>query len=129
MGGYGALKLAFARPELFGAVATVHPLLEPAFRETDVGPRNRLHHSSGGPPQLVGANRDPAVVEANNPANRARDNFARIRDSGLAIYIEAGDNDFINAHDGVEFLHRVLSHLRESRRAGGSRPCPAPARR
>ena len=29
----------------------------------------------------------------------------------MAIYIEAGDDDFINVHDGAEFLHRVLWDL------------------
>jgi hypothetical protein len=32
----------------------------------------------------------------------------KIRDSGLAIYLEASERDFLNAHDGAEFLHRVL---------------------
>jgi S-formylglutathione hydrolase len=110
-GGYGALKLAFARPDLFTAVAAMQPMLEPGFRESEAGPRNRLHHSAGGPPQLIGPRRDPGLWESNNPANRARDNAQRLSDSGLAIYLEAGDRDFLNAHDGAEFLHRVLWDL------------------
>ena len=78
---------------------------------SDVGPRNRLHHSAGGPPQLIGPSRDPSLWEANNPANRARANADQIRDSGLAIYLEAADRDFLNAHDGAEFLHNVLWDL------------------
>ena len=39
-GGYGALKLAFTHPHLFAAVAAMQPMLEPALRESDVGPRN-----------------------------------------------------------------------------------------
>jgi len=111
IGGYGALKTAFARPDQFGIVAAMQPMLEPGLRESDVGPRNRLHHMAGGPPQLVGPNRDAALFESNNPANRARSNAALIRDSGLAIYIDAGDEDFLNAHDGAEFLHRTLWEL------------------
>jgi S-formylglutathione hydrolase len=111
MGGYGALKTAFAHPDTFGTVAAMQPMLEPGLRDADIGARNRLHHASGGPPALVGPGRDPLVFEANNPANRARANARRIRDGGLAIYIEAGDEDFINAHDGAEFLHRVLWDL------------------
>ena len=107
-GGYGALKLAFARPELFSAVAAMQPMLEPGLCEADVGARNRLHHSAGGPPQLIGSARDAAIWAANNPANRARENAQQIRESGLAIYLETGDCDFLNAHDGAEFLHRVL---------------------
>jgi S-formylglutathione hydrolase len=110
-GGYGALKLAFARPRLFAGVAAMQPMLEPRLHESDVGPRNRLHHSSGGPPQLIGPGRDPLLWESNNPANLARANAQQIRDAGLAIYIDAADRDFLNAHDGAEFLHRVLWDL------------------
>jgi S-formylglutathione hydrolase len=110
-GGYGALKAAFAHPHLFRAVAAMQPMLEPALRESDVGPRNRLHHAGGGPADLIGENRDGAIWEANNPANLARKNATAIRDSGLATYIETGDHDFLNAHDGAEFLHRTLWDL------------------
>jgi S-formylglutathione hydrolase len=110
-GGYGALKLAFARPELFASVAAMQPMLEPGLRESDVGARNRLHHAAGGPPKLIGPERDAALWEANNPANRAVANAQAIRDSGIAIYLEAADRDFLNAHDGAEFLHRTLWDL------------------
>src|SRR5450759_5783608 len=110
-GGYGALKLAFMRPHLFEAVAAVQPMLEPGVRESDVGQRNRLHHSAGGPPQLVGPARDASLWASHNPAHRDRANAQKLRDSGLAIYLEAGDRDFLNAHDGTEFLHRVLWDL------------------
>lgn len=110
-GGYGGLKLAFARPHLFAAVAAMQPMLDPGLRDSDVGARNRLHHAAGGPPRLIGPARDPVLWESNNPANRARANALEIRDSGLAIYLEAADNDFLNAHDGAEFLHRVLWDL------------------
>jgi S-formylglutathione hydrolase len=111
VGGYGALKTAFARPDQFGIVAAMQPMLEPGFHDSEVGARNRLHHVAGGPPQLVGPTRDAALFEANNPVNRARSNAAPIRESGLAIYIDAGDEDFLNAHDGAELLHRVLWDL------------------
>lgn len=110
MGGYGALKIAFSRPERFGAVVAIQPLLEPGLHDSDIGARNRLHHKVGGPRELLAANRD-AVFEANNPANRARANADGIRKSGLAIYFEAGGEDFLNAHDGAEFLHRILWDL------------------
>ena len=110
-GGYGALKVAFTHPDLFAAVAALQPMLEPGLRESDVGARNRLHHSAGGPPQLIGPTRDASLWESNNPANRARANAQKLRDSGLAIYLEAGDKDCLNAHDGTEFLHRVLWDL------------------
>jgi S-formylglutathione hydrolase len=111
VGGYGALKCAFSRPDQFGIVAAMQPMLEPGLRESDGGARNRLHHVAGGPKELVGPTRNAALFESNNPANRVRANADRIRDSGLAIYMDAGDEDFLNAHDGAEFLHRVLWDL------------------
>ena len=92
-------------------MAAIQPLLEPALHEYEVGARNRLHHGAGGPRQLIGEGRDAAVVDSNNPANRARQHAAAIRANDLAIYFDVGDNDFINAHDGAEFLHRVLWDL------------------
>jgi len=111
MGGYGALKTAFAHPEAFAAVAAMNPMIEPGYRDADIGKRNRLHHGAGGPEHFVGPQRDPELFAANQPVNRARANAGRIRASGLAIYLEVGDNDFVNAHDGTEFLHRVLWDL------------------
>jgi|SRR5579875_2260756 len=107
-GGYGALKIAFATPGAFDAVAVMQPMLEPGLRECDVQPRNRLHHAAGGPPQLVGPQRDATLWESNNPAIRAREHCQEIKARDLAIYIDAADNDFLNAHDGAEFLHRML---------------------
>jgi S-formylglutathione hydrolase len=107
-GGYGALKIAFANAGVFDAVAAMQPMLEPAVHASDVRPRNRLHHTAGGPAQLVGQDPDPVLWESNNPANRALRHSRQIQDAGLRIYLEAADNDFLNAHDGAEFLHRLL---------------------
>jgi S-formylglutathione hydrolase len=111
MGGYGALKMAFAHPEEFKLVAAMNPMIEPGYRDSEVGARNRLHHGAGGPERLIGPGRDAELVASNHPANRARANAVRIRESGLAIFLEVGDQDFVNAHDGTEFLHRVLWEL------------------
>ena len=111
MGGYGALKTAFANPEKFAAVAVMNPMLEPGLRDAEIPGRNRLHHTSGGPGRLIGPGRDAELFAANNPANRAQLHASRIRESGLPIYLEVGDNDFVHAHDGTEFLHRVLWSL------------------
>jgi hypothetical protein len=90
------------------AESTVPPMIiatpTPGF---DYYTRNRLHHSAG----LIGPTRDASLWESNIPANRARRNAQHLRDFGLAINLEAGDRDFLNAHDGTEFLHRVLWDL------------------
>jgi S-formylglutathione hydrolase len=51
---------------------------------------------------------DRAYWAANNPATIARDNAGAIRDSGLHVLIEAGDEDVFLLHEGTDFLHRVL---------------------
>jgi hypothetical protein len=69
---YGVLKLAFARPRLFAAIAAMQPMLEPGLVESGVGPRNRLPHAAGGPPRLIGPTRDPAlgVEQSRQPSAR-----------------------------------------------------------
>ena len=54
---------------------------------------------------------DVNLFESNSPAARLLNNADDIRSSGLAIYLECGDNDALNLHDGTEFLHRVLWDL------------------
>ena len=118
MGGHGSLRIAFRNPDKFAAVAALEPAVDPALRLEDVGERNHFFYplvlESGGDAsadRLVGSNRDGAIFKANNPANLAIANADAIRASGLAIFIEAADQDVFNLHDGAEFLHRVLWDL------------------
>src|SRR5260221_8037305 len=118
MGGHGSLRIAFRNPDKFAAVAALEPAVDPALQLDHVGERNHFFYplvlKSGGDAsadRLVGSNRDAALFKANNPANVAIANADAIRASGLAIYIEAGDEDVFNLHDGAEFLHRVLWDL------------------
>src|SRR5580704_16850922 len=118
MGGHGSLRIAFRNPDRFAAVAALEPALDPALQVDDVTARNRFFYrpvlGAGGDfsaERLVGSDRDTALFRANNPANVAIANADAIRASGLAIYIEAGDEDVFNLHDGAEFLHRVLWDL------------------
>ena len=118
MGGHGSLRIAYKYPDRFAAVAALEPALDPALRLDDVTERNHFFYppvlESGGDASadaLVGSARDAALFMANNPANVAIANADAIRKSGLAIYLEAGDEDVFNLHDGAEFLHRVLWDL------------------
>jgi S-formylglutathione hydrolase len=97
MGGYGALKSAFRTPERFLAVGAMEPSIEPTLTTLPNFTRNSW---SRGPAE--------SLAPSDKPARIAHDNAAAIRDSGLEIYLEVGDEDFINLHDGAEFLHRVL---------------------
>lgn len=111
MGGYGALKMALARPARFRAVAAVAPMVEPAFVAADVRPRNRFHYPPEVPAALLGRARDAALYAADHPAGRAVRNAEALRRCGPALYLDAGACDALNAHDGAEFLHRVLWQL------------------
>jgi S-formylglutathione hydrolase len=111
MGGYGALKIALTRSAAFGAVAALTPMLEPAFEAADVHPRNRFHYPAAVPDALLGSDRDPALYRHDHPAGRARQHADALRRSELGIYIDAAGADALHAHDGAEFLHRVLWDL------------------
>jgi S-formylglutathione hydrolase len=111
MGGYGALKMAFAEPERFASVAAVAPMLEPVDSAGAVPLRNRFHYPPQVPPALLGAARDPDLFRADHPITRARRAADAIRASGLAIWIDAGSRDALNAQDGAEALHRALWDL------------------
>jgi S-formylglutathione hydrolase len=51
------------------------------------------------------------LYEADHPGNRARKCADEIRANDLAIWLDAGSCDALNAHDGAEFLHRTLWDL------------------
>jgi S-formylglutathione hydrolase len=108
MGGYGALKFAFARPELFDAVAAISPMLEPSVDGAAVRPRNRHHYPPEVPRALLGPARDLALYRSDHPVARAHANATALHGSPLAIYVDAAGQDALHAHDGAEFLHRAL---------------------
>jgi len=111
MGGYGALKIALSRPSSFSAVAAVSPMIEPASEAARVPLRNRYHYPPDVPQALLGPGRDPALFSSDHPATRARQNAEALRASSVAIYLDAAGADALNAHDGAEYLHRVLWSL------------------
>ena len=106
-GGYGSLKIGLKNPERFRAIAPMEPAIEPTLTWIEGIKRNSWYRgeSLGA---VWGSPFDPNKWLADNPANVARDKAAAIRESGIEIYLEVGDQDFINLHDGAEFLHRVL---------------------
>lgn len=111
MGGYGALKIAIARPASFRAVAAIAPMLEPSLEADATPSRNRFHYPPDCPQALVGPTRDAELYRSNHPAARARRHAEAIAAEDLAIYIDAGSRDAVNAHDGAELLHRTLWDL------------------
>jgi enterochelin esterase-like enzyme len=106
MGGYGALRAAFAHPELFGSVSAQSPALiteTPRQMDADLrnaGPLARL---------LGGVFGDPINVphwQVNNPFDLARQNRVQIK--GEAIYINCGAEDEYGFAEGASKLHREL---------------------
>lgn len=108
MGGLGSLKLAFRHPERYAAVAAMEPAVEPGFDVATLTPRNLFYRNLDKDREIYGDPIDGAHWAANNPASLVVEQAAAIRDSGIKIYIEVGDEDELNLHDGAEFLHRVL---------------------
>lgn len=107
MGGYGALRFAFAYPELFGSVTAQSPaLITESPRELDAdlrdaGPLARLLGSVFGNPI------NTAHWNQNNPFDLARKNRAQI--SSQAIYINCGQQDEYGFEQGAEAMHKQLA--------------------
>ena len=106
MGGYGALRFAFAYPERFGSVSAQSPaLITESPRELDgdlrnAGPLARLLGSVFGDPINV------AHWNANNPFQLAHKNATQLR--SLAIYFNCGQQDEYGFEVGAEALHKQL---------------------
>jgi S-formylglutathione hydrolase FrmB len=106
MGGYGALRMAFAHPELFSAVsAQSAALITQSPHSLDVAFRSGtpLSYMLG---PVFGDPIDVAHWNANNPFELARENRERI--SALAIYFNCGRDDNYGFNVGAEALHREL---------------------
>ncbi|MGE0622090.1 MAG: alpha/beta hydrolase [Pseudomonadales bacterium] len=108
MGGMGSLRIAFRYPARFGAVAALEPGIEPITRFEAMQPKHRFWRSDQLLQQAYGNPIDTAFWRDNNPASMVEDNPSKIRDSGLQIYLEAGDEDQFWLYEGAEFLHQVL---------------------
>jgi S-formylglutathione hydrolase len=111
MGGYGTLNIGLKRPDRFAAIASLEPAVEPGLTRGAASPRNNFYRFADVDARLWGDPIDDARWAADNPANIAIENMSAIRDSGLEIYLDAGDQDALNLHDGTEFLHRTLWDL------------------
>lgn len=103
MGGYGALKMAFAEPGRYLAVATLSPAILPGETLSDVPPRNA--------PGVIGELRDTMAAsgyENEHVVARLRRNADAVRQSGLWLRLECAGRDSFLLHEGAEYLHRVL---------------------
>src|ERR1019366_3292074 len=99
MGGYGALRFAFAHPELFSSVSAQSAALiaEPP-QQAESGPLGTVF---GNPIDVHHWNE-------NSPFVLAKRNRAQIQASGLSIYFNCGSKDDFGFNQGAAELHRQL---------------------
>lgn len=108
MGGMGALRIAFGHPETFRAVAACEPAVEPAMTWDEVRPGNLFYRPIETMERIFGSPIDADFWNEHNVAAVAEARARALRDSGLEIYIEVGDEDCLRLDEGVEYLHRLL---------------------
>lgn len=106
MGGYGALRIAFAHPELFSSVSAQSPALmteSPQEMNADLRDAGQPARLLGG---VFGNPIDVPHWKANNPFDLARRNRVQIR--GQVIYINCGAQDEYGFAEGASKLHKQL---------------------
>ena len=108
MGGYGSLKIGFKYPDRFKAIAPMEPAIEPSITRTEGNKRNTWYRMEPMESLVWGSPINEEAWLDDNPATIVSKNAEKIRASNLDIYLEVGDKDYINLHDGAEFLHRIL---------------------
>jgi len=103
MGGYGALRFAFAHPELFGSVSAESAALFVWQGAEGARLQKQLGQVLGG---VFGNPVNRVHWKENDPIALARKNQARIR--GMLIYLNCGRNDDYGFETGAEALHKEL---------------------
>jgi S-formylglutathione hydrolase FrmB len=102
MGGYAALRIAFAHPELFGAVATHSAMLLERAPSTQEG-AGRWHMAAF--QAVFGSPIDPVLWAANDPLVSARRVAAK---EAPALYFDCGSEDRYGLAAGHRELDRIL---------------------
>lgn len=102
MGGYGALNIAFSRPEVFIAVATHSAMLLTEIPTIEAGARGGQMRAFTG---VFGEPVDPAVWKADDPLELAKTVDAK---NAPALYFDCGGQDRYGLFKGNEALHTIL---------------------
>ncbi len=105
MGGYCALKMALRNPSNCVAVAALSPAIFPAETYEEVPTRNL-------PSVLNDLNlamgTDIATYANNSVYGILRSNLVSLSKVSPQIFIDCGDKDEFNLHDGAVYLHEAL---------------------
>jgi S-formylglutathione hydrolase FrmB len=104
MGGYGALKLAMQRPDLFNAVSAHSAMLIDDFEAVSVNPRAEQLFTVLFD-RIFGISETMEVWDTNNPLRMAAE-LDMLDD--LAIYFDCGTEDEYGFYAGAERLHEIL---------------------
>jgi S-formylglutathione hydrolase FrmB len=107
MGGYGALRFAFANPQLFSSVSAHSAAL--AAQPPRGGPETSASPLAGMLGALFGNPIDVAVWNENSPFVLAKKNAAAL--SRLKIYFDCGSEDSYGFDRGATALHEELDAL------------------
>jgi S-formylglutathione hydrolase len=106
MGGMGSLRMAVKYPEVFQAVASMKPGIEPALAYDDITLRDKFSRPDTLIKQIYGDPIDKDYWAANHPTTIIKKDPSRLL--GLGIYLEVGDQDMYYFDQGTEFVHRIL---------------------
>ena len=98
--------MAVKYPEVFQAVASQEPAIEPALAYDDITLRDKFARPDTLIKRIYGDPIDKDYWAANHPTTIIKKDPSRLL--GLGIYLEVGDQDLYYLHHGTEFLHRVL---------------------
>jgi S-formylglutathione hydrolase FrmB len=107
MGGYGALRFAFAYPDLFSSVSAQSA----ALIQQPPGTMDTMDAAVPLGKMLGAVFGNPVDVQhwsQNSPFVLAKQNRSQIRTTGLSIYFNCGDEDEFGFEKGATELHRQL---------------------
>jgi S-formylglutathione hydrolase len=93
-------------PEVFQAVASQEPSIEPALAYDDITLRDKFYRPDTEIKQIYGDPIDKDYWTANHPTSIIKKDPSRLL--GLGIYLEVGDQDVFYLDQGTELVHRVL---------------------
>ena len=107
-GGQGTLRIAFRHPTMFAAAASMAPGFPAVLKLEDwdisyFSPEVMADHAA-----RFGDPVDRKFWRSTHPPTMVIDNPKKIRDSGLKILLEVGDQDANGNYRSVELLHRLL---------------------